>query len=41
VAGEKAVDMPISSAVDAIVAGRTTVDAAIEALLSRPQRAES
>jgi glycerol-3-phosphate dehydrogenase (NAD(P)+) len=41
VAREKGVDMPISLAVDAIVAGRVTVDAAIEALLSRPQRAES
>jgi glycerol-3-phosphate dehydrogenase (NAD(P)+) len=41
VARDKGVDMPISFAVDAIVAGRVTVDAAIEALLSRPQRAES
>jgi len=41
VAREKGVDMPISFAVDAIVAGRLTVDAAIEALLSRPQRAEA
>lgn len=41
VAREKGVEMPIAFAVDAIVAGRVTVDAAIEALLSRPQRAES
>lgn len=41
VAQEKGVDMPICQAVDAIVAGRITVDAAIEALLSRPQKAEA
>jgi glycerol-3-phosphate dehydrogenase (NAD(P)+) len=40
VAAEKGVDMPICQAVSAIVAGKLTVDAAIEALLSRPQRAE-
>jgi glycerol-3-phosphate dehydrogenase (NAD(P)+) len=40
VAAEKSLDMPISSAVNAIVAGNTTVDAAIEALLSRPFRVE-
>jgi glycerol-3-phosphate dehydrogenase (NAD(P)+) len=40
VAREKGVDMPICQAVSAIVAGKLTVDAAIEALLSRPQRAE-
>jgi glycerol-3-phosphate dehydrogenase (NAD(P)+) len=40
VAQEKGVDMPICQAVSAIVAGKLTVDAAIEALLSRPQRAE-
>jgi glycerol-3-phosphate dehydrogenase (NAD(P)+) len=40
VAAEKGIDMPISTAVDAVVAGRTTVDAAIEALLSRPFRVE-
>jgi len=34
------VEMPISEAVNAIVAGRLTVDAAIDALLSRPQRQE-
>jgi glycerol-3-phosphate dehydrogenase (NAD(P)+) len=32
--------MPICFAVHAIVEGRLTVDQAIEALLSRPQRAE-
>ena len=40
VAAEQAIDMPISQAVAAIVAGHLTVDAAIEALLSRPLRAE-
>jgi glycerol-3-phosphate dehydrogenase (NAD(P)+) len=40
IAAEKGVDMPISEAVHAIVEGRQSVDEAIEALLSRPQRAE-
>jgi glycerol-3-phosphate dehydrogenase (NAD(P)+) len=40
VAGERGVDMPIAQAVHAIVEGRLGIDAAIEALLSRPQRAE-
>jgi glycerol-3-phosphate dehydrogenase (NAD(P)+) len=40
VAGEKGIDMPICRAVHGIVEGKITVDAAIEALLSRPQRAE-
>src|SRR5262249_38063167 len=40
VAREKGVDMPIAVAVHAIVEGRLTVEAAIGALLSRPQRAE-
>jgi glycerol-3-phosphate dehydrogenase (NAD(P)+) len=40
VAADKAVDMPICQAVHAIVEDALTVDAAIEALLSRPQRAE-
>ena len=40
VAAERGVDMPISAAVYAIVEGRQTVDQAIEALLSRPLRAE-
>ncbi len=40
VAAEKGVEMPIASAVHAIVDGRVAVDAAIEALLSRPFRAE-
>ena len=40
VAADKGIDMPIAQAVSAIVAGQLTVDAAIEALLSRPQRAE-
>jgi glycerol-3-phosphate dehydrogenase (NAD(P)+) len=40
VAADQGIDMPISQAVHAIVAGKLTVDAAIEALLSRPFRAE-
>jgi glycerol-3-phosphate dehydrogenase (NAD(P)+) len=40
VAAEKGVEMPISQAVHAVVEGHQTVDAAIEALLSRPLRAE-
>jgi glycerol-3-phosphate dehydrogenase (NAD(P)+) len=39
-AGEKGVEMPIASAVDAIVSGALDVDTAIDALLSRPFRAE-
>ncbi|MBX9592322.1 MAG: NAD(P)-dependent glycerol-3-phosphate dehydrogenase [Hyphomonadaceae bacterium] len=41
VAAEKSIDMPIAQAVHAIVAGQQTVDAAIEALLSRPFKAEA
>jgi glycerol-3-phosphate dehydrogenase (NAD(P)+) len=40
VAAATGIDMPISQAIHAIVEGRQTVDAAIEALLSRPLRAE-
>jgi len=40
VAAGHGVDMPISQAVHAIVEGRQTVDQAIDALLSRPLRAE-
>jgi glycerol-3-phosphate dehydrogenase (NAD(P)+) len=40
VAAEKGVEMPIAQAVHAIVEGRQSVDAAIDALLSRPLRAE-
>ena len=36
----RGVDMPIAKSVDAIVAGRISVDAAVEALLARPSRAE-
>jgi glycerol-3-phosphate dehydrogenase (NAD(P)+) len=39
-AQEKGVDMPISSAVAAVLAGKLSVDAAIESLLTRPLRAE-
>lgn len=41
VAAEKGIDMPISQAVHAIVAGNLTVDAAIEGLLSRPFKTET
>jgi glycerol-3-phosphate dehydrogenase (NAD(P)+) len=40
IAAETRIDMPISAAVNAIVAGNTAVDAAIEALLSRPFKVE-
>jgi glycerol-3-phosphate dehydrogenase (NAD(P)+) len=40
VAAEKGIDMPISQAVHTVVEGRQTVDEAIDALLSRPLRAE-
>lgn len=40
VAAEKGIDMPISAAVHAIVAGKATVDQAIDALLSRPFKVE-
>jgi glycerol-3-phosphate dehydrogenase (NAD(P)+) len=39
-AREKGVDMPIVAAVDALIAGRANVDQVLDALLSRPPRAE-
>jgi glycerol-3-phosphate dehydrogenase (NAD(P)+) len=39
-AREKRVDMPIVDAVDALIAGRANVDQVLDALLSRPPRAE-
>jgi glycerol-3-phosphate dehydrogenase (NAD(P)+) len=39
-AEERGIEMPIARSVDAIIAGRTTVEAAIEKLLTRPFRAE-
>jgi glycerol-3-phosphate dehydrogenase (NAD(P)+) len=39
-ARERAVDMPISFAVAALLDGKMSVDAAIESLLSRPLKAE-
>ena len=36
----KNVEMPISEAVAAVLAGEMTVDAAIESLLTRPLKAE-
>jgi glycerol-3-phosphate dehydrogenase (NAD(P)+) len=38
---EKGVDMPIVNAVEALIAGRATVDQVLDELLSRPPRAES
>jgi len=40
-ARERGIDMPIVEAVDALVAGRASVDEMLEALLSRPLRDES
>jgi glycerol-3-phosphate dehydrogenase (NAD(P)+) len=40
-ARDRAVDMPISAAVAALLAGNVTVDAAIESLLTRPFKAEA
>ena len=39
-ARERGIDMPIVDAVDALVAGRASVDEVLEALLSRPPRTE-
>jgi glycerol-3-phosphate dehydrogenase (NAD(P)+) len=39
-ASGRGIDMPIAKAVHAVISGETTVDEAIEALLSRPLRAE-
>jgi glycerol-3-phosphate dehydrogenase (NAD(P)+) len=39
-AHERSVDMPISSAVAALLSGKLSVDAAIESLLTRPLKAE-
>jgi glycerol-3-phosphate dehydrogenase (NAD(P)+) len=39
-AREKGIDMPIVDAVDALVAGRANVDQVLDALLTRPPRAE-
>ncbi len=39
-ARERGVDMPISAAVGAVLAGKLTVDAAIESLLTRPIKSE-
>ncbi|MGR7997674.1 NAD(P)H-dependent glycerol-3-phosphate dehydrogenase [Xanthobacter sp. ZOL 2024] len=36
----KGVDMPVSAAVDAVLQQRLSIDAAIEALMARPQKAE-
>ncbi|MGQ3676129.1 NAD(P)H-dependent glycerol-3-phosphate dehydrogenase [Xanthobacter sp. TB0139] len=34
------IDMPVSAAVDDVLSGRLSIDAAIEALMARPQKAE-
>jgi glycerol-3-phosphate dehydrogenase (NAD(P)+) len=39
-AREKEIDMPIASAIAAVLAGQTSVDEAIESLLARPLRSE-
>ena len=39
-AASQNVDMPVSNAVAAILAGKVTIDAAIEGLLTRPFKAE-
>lgn len=39
-ARQKSVEMPIAAAVEAVVAGRIEIDAAIEALLARPAKPE-
>lgn len=39
-ARERAVDMPVSAAVDAVLQQRLSIDAAIEALMARQQKAE-
>jgi glycerol-3-phosphate dehydrogenase (NAD(P)+) len=39
-AASQKVDMPVSSAVAAILSGKVTIDAAIEGLMTRPFRAE-
>jgi len=40
-AGDRSVDMPISAAVAALLAEQTSVDAAIESLMTRPFKAEA
>ena len=40
-ARERQVDMPVVAAVDDLIAGRSTVDATLEQLLSRPPRHET
>ena len=40
-AREKGIDMPIVAAVDELIAGRSSIDQVLGALLSRPPRPES
>ena len=39
-ARDKGIDMPIVEAVDALISGRASVDQVLDALLTRPPRAE-
>jgi len=39
-AASQNIDMPVSNAVAAILAGKVTIDAAIDSLLTRPFKAE-
>jgi glycerol-3-phosphate dehydrogenase (NAD(P)+) len=39
-AGEKGVEIPVAAAIDAVIAGRATLDQAIDALMQRPLRRE-
>jgi glycerol-3-phosphate dehydrogenase (NAD(P)+) len=39
-AGERAVELPICAAVDAILAGRLDIEAALAGLMSRPLKHE-
>lgn len=41
IADEHQIDMPIVAAVDDLLAGRSSVEAVLEALMTRPQRAET
>ena len=40
-AAERGIDMPVVAAVDALVAGRASVDEVLEALLARPLKDEA
>lgn len=40
-ASRRQIDMPIAQAVDAVLAGRLSIDGAVDALMARPQRGEA